>query len=402
MTDPTYNPQDVYGGAAGAAIRALIAPARYVQGPGVLDDLGRYLAPLRASRAALLLSAGGSGRFGDRIRTGLSRGGVDAQEVAFGGESSAEEVERIVALLRGTAGVDHVIAVGGGKCIDTGKMVAHRLGIPAVVCPSLASTDAPCSALSVVYSPEGVVAGVQFLPDSPALVAIDTAVVAEAPPRYLVAGMGDALATWYEARTCLANPEARSVLGARPTITAAAIGELCARTLYDHGEAAARDVARRAVTEDLERVVEANTLLSGVGFESGGIAAAHCVASGLTAIERVRTNYLHGEMVAIGLLTQLVLEGDLEEARRAAVFCATVGLPFRLEHVALSASDPAALSTVADAAMTVAFIHNEPFAVEPTLLAAAMREADALGATVAGEHGEAPYRALHGLSARPA
>jgi glycerol dehydrogenase len=246
------------------------------------------------------------------------------------------------------------------------------------------------------------VESVDFFPDSPALVAIDTGVVAEAPPRYLISGMGDALATWYEARTCLANPEARSVLGARPTITAAAIGELCARTLYAHGEAAVAAIARRAVTEDLERVVEANTLLSGVGFESGGIAAAHCVASGLTAIERVRSNYLHGEMVAIGLLTQLVLEGDAEEARRAAVFCAAVGLPFRLEHVALSAADQAALSTVADAAMAVGFIHNEPFEVDPTLLGAAMREADALGATVAGELGEASYRALHGPAARPA
>ncbi|HSM36734.1 MAG TPA: glycerol dehydrogenase, partial [Longimicrobiales bacterium] len=381
---------------------ALIAPARYVQGPGVLDDLGRYVSPLRVSRAALLLSPGGSTRFGGRIRKGLARTGVDALEVAFGGESSAAEVERIVGLLEGEAGIDHVITVGGGKCIDTGKMVAHRLGVPVVVCPSLASTDAPCSALSVVYSPDGVVESLAFFPDSPALVAIDTAVVAAAPLRYLVAGMGDALATWYEARACLANPEARSVLGARPTITAAAIGELCARTLYDHGEAAVAAITEPAVTEDLERVVEANTLLSGVGFESGGIAAAHCVASGLTAIERVRSNYLHGEMVAIGLLTQLVLEGDAEEARRAAVFCATVGLPFRLEHVALSASDQAALSTVAEAAMAIDFIHNEPVAVDAARLAAAMRDADALGATVAGEHGEAAYGVLHGAAPRPA
>ena len=399
MTDPTYTPHGVYGGDTGAAIRALIAPARYVQGPGVLDDLGRYLGPLRVSRAALLLSPGGSARFGGRLREGLSRAGVDALEVAFGGECSADEVERIVGVLDGAAGVDHVITVGGGKCIDAGKMVAHRLGVPVVVCPSLASTDAPCSALSVVYTPEGVVAAVEFFPDSPALVAIDTAVVAAAPPRYLVAGMGDALATWYEARTCLANPEARSVLGARPMITAAAIGELCAKTLYDHGEAAVAAIAERAVTEDLERVVEANTLLSGVGFESGGIAAAHCVASGLTAIERVRSNYMHGEMVAIGLLTQLVLEGDMEEARRAAVFCATVGLPFRLDHVGLAASDQAALSTVAEAAMGIDFIHNEPCPVDTALLAAAMREADALGVATGGEHGEAAYRALHPLSA---
>src|SRR5262249_30770675 len=163
----------------------------------------------------------------------------------------------------------------------------------------LRSNDAPCSAVSVMYTPAGVRAGVEFFPQSPTLVAIDTRLVAEAPVRYLVAGMGYAMATWYEARTCRQNPQARSVLGARPTLAASALGELCATTVFADGLAAVDAVQRREVTDALERIVEANTLLSGIGFESGGLAIAHAVAQGFTALPIVHQHYLHGEMVAM-------------------------------------------------------------------------------------------------------
>ena len=147
-----------------------------------------------------------------------------------------------------------------------------------------------------------------------ALVAIDTRIVAEAPVRFLVAGIEDAMATWYEARTCFDNPRARSVLGARPTLATSAIGKLCADTLFEYGLSAVEAVKRSEVNDALESIVEANTLLSGMGFESGGLAVAHSIAQGLTVVPEVHRNYMHGEMVAIGLLTQLVLEKNVDEA----------------------------------------------------------------------------------------
>jgi glycerol dehydrogenase len=389
-----YQPRDVFGG-DGSVPRALIAPARYVQGPGVLERLGRYLSLLPGSRAGLLLSPGGAARFGDRIGAALRAEGISASEVEFGGECSIEEIERIAAALGGAAPtVDYLVAVGGGKCIDAGRAAARRLGLPVAVCPSLASTDAPCAALSVIYSSRGVKQGVEFFPDSPALVAVDSEVVAQAPPRYLVAGMGDAMATWYEARTCVRNPDARSLLGGRPTIAAAALGELCAHTLFANGVAAAEAVRRGEVTEPLERVIEANTLLSGIGFESGGIAAAHSVVHGLTAIDAVRENHMHGEMVAIGLLTQLVLEGTPREARRVAAFCAAVGLPVHLGQISLSPDDGATLATVMEAAMTLPFVANEPFEVSAASLARAAADAHALGVEITRQRGDEAYRSL--------
>jgi glycerol dehydrogenase len=317
--------------------------------------------------------------------------------VVFQGECSQEEVERVVAILQATTPVvDCVVAVGGGKCIDAGKCVAYRLAVPVVICPSLASNDAPCSALSIIYTSAGVFTGVEFFPQSPALVAVDTVIVAEAPVRYLVAGMGDAMATWYEARTCYENPQGRSMVGARPTLAASALGELCAKTLFADGETAVQAVRRSEVTDALERIVEANTLLSGLGFESGGLAVAHSVAQGFTVIPTVHQHYLHGEMVAMGLLTQLMLESREEEAKKVAEFFAHVGLPVRLGQLSLSPQDKAQLAAVMEAAMMVPFVGNEPFAVTAKTLLAASLQAHRLGMDVAQRVGDSAYRALRG------
>lgn len=221
---------------------------------------------------------------------------------------------------------------------------------------------------------------------NPDLVLVDTRVVAEAPPRFLVAGMGDAPATVFEARMCVLG-QVRNLRGGASTRTAFALAELCDRTLLEDGVEALRSTTSSAVTPALERIVEANTLLSGLGFESAGLAAAHSVHNGLTAAPETRP-FLHGEKVAFGTLVQLVLEKQgraaIEEVFR---FCTAVGLPVTLAQVGLS--DPAPPRIEAIAARAVApgeSIHNEPFEVTQAMVSRAILEADALGrAWVASE-----------------
>ncbi len=395
-----YIPHAVFSteeGEAASVPRVLIAPQRYVQGDGVLDHLGRYLSIVPSERVAILIDKAGQQRDGARLLNSLNSAKIESEVVTFHGECSTEEVDRVVEVLQAMATpVDSVVAVGGGKCLDAGKCVAQRLAMPMVSVPTLASTDAPCSALSVMYTAEGVFSDVEFSPRSPALVAIDTRIVAEAPVRFLVAGIGDAMATWYEARTCFDNPRARSVLGARPTLATSAIGELCADTLFEYGLSAVEAVKRSEVNDALENIVEANTLLSGMGFESGGLAVAHSIAQGLTVVPEVHRNYMHGEMVAIGLLTQLVLEKSFDEARKVAGFFAKVGLPAHLGQISLSLSNEAQLGDVMKTAMMLPFVANEPFAVTTESLLTAAARAHELGLEVAQSAGDVPYRALHG------
>lgn len=359
----------------------------------MLDGIGRYLSLLQAERVALLMSQRVGRREGVRLLAGLQAAGIAAVPRTFNGECSLEEITAHVGALA-TQGVDCLIAAGGGKCIDTGKGVAFRLGIPVVVVPTLASNDAPCSALSVLYSPEGVSTGAEFYPHSPAFVVVDTDVIAAAPERYLVADMGDAMATWYEARACLLNPTAVTTVGARPTLASCAIGEVCAQTLFREGVAAAAAVAAHTVNDALETVVEANTLLSGLGFESGGLAAAHGVAQSYTAIARVHANYLHGEMVAMGTLAQLMMESRGDEAARVAEFFARVGLPVHLGQLGIDAGDRAALDTVVEGTLGFPFTHNMPQPVTAALVRAAVLDAHALGVAVAERDGDAAYRRM--------
>lgn len=382
--------------------RVLIAPGRYVQGPGVFGHLGRYLLPLDVKRPAVLASEGAHARDGSSIVAGLREAGLDPVAVTFGGESSVVEIERIAARLREAgAPVDGLIAVGGGKCLDTGKCVAWRLRVPFVSCPTIASNDSPCSALSVVYTPEGAFEAVEFFPDSPALVVVDTEVVARAPLRYLVAGMGDGLATWYEARTCFRNPSARSAVFARPTVASMTLGEACANTIREFGPGSIAAVKSGRVDEALERVVEANTLLSGIGFESGGVAAAHAIATGaFPALPAVHSSCLHGEMVAVGLLAQLVLEGELEEARDVAGFLAAVGLPVHLGQIGLDPErDADSIRAAAEMAAVAPFMDNETVEVTAGAVHAALLEAHDLGLEAAARKGDAAYRALHPVPA---
>lgn len=354
MPDP-YLPSDVFGALDGA--RVFASPGRYVQGPGLVDRIGDLVAPLEPRVVAVLASPGRIREAGDRLTQALAADHVTVLIAEFGGESSLEEIERQTAGLRSQS--PHLlIAFGGGKCIDTAKGVADRLGVPLVVVPSLASNDGPCSSSSVIYDRLGTFTGVEFYPISPALVVVDTELIANAPPRYLAAGMGDALATWYEADVAARNPVGVSTFGSRPTRAALAIAEECAATLFEHGVAAMRSAAKGTVDDSLEQVIEANTLLSGVGFESGGLAAAHGVGMAFTALPHVHHQYLHGEMVSFGLLTQLVLEQRDEEAERVADLLGEIGLPVTLAGLSVDRRDEESLATVARGAVDFPFTAN--------------------------------------------
>jgi glycerol dehydrogenase len=398
MDSSAYQPQQVFAPSDHEGLpapRVFIAPGRYVQGRGVLRAVGRYLTLVKVRRAALLMSSRGLGGDGVTLVASLREAGIEAVPRTFGGECSLEEIGTQVAALSADR-VDCLIAAGGGKCIDAGKAIAFRLGVPVVIAPTLASNDAPCSALSVLYTKAGIALGAEYYPDSPALVVVDTDVVAAAPERYLVAGMGDAMATWYEAHACLVNPAASTTVGARPTVASAAIGEVCARTLFAQGREAAAAVRAGIVDDALEAVVEANTLLSGLGFESGGLAAAHAVAQSYTGIPAVHAGYLHGEMVAMGTLAHLVMEERPDEARRVAEFFAAVGLPVHLGQLELDANDAGALDVVSEGALRFPFVHNMLRPVTAAVVRAAVLEAHALGHSVAKDVGDAAYRRLHG------
>lgn len=372
-------------------------PQRYVQGNGVIEHAGAYLVRLGLQRVAVLMSRRSHGAEGGRLLASLAAAGIGTEVCTFGGECSFEEIDHHVKALGSMeVAIDGLVAIGGGKCVDAGKAIAHRLKVPSVIVPSLASNDAPCAALSVIYTPEGITADAEIYDESPLLVLVDTGVIAQASERYLVAGMGDAMATWYEARACASQAEGVTVFGGRPTLAGGAIARLCAETLFESGIAAAADVRASRVTPAVEKIVEANTLLSGLGYESGGLAAAHAYAQGFTVLASVHRNYLHGEMVAIGTLAQLALEGAEGEAARVADLFLAVGLPVHLGHLGLSGDDESRLAPVVEGALAFPFLGNMPGDTSGPALMGALQSVEAAGRALVEARGDEAYRALHG------
>lgn len=361
--------------------RVFISPSKYVQGAGELDRLGEYT-KVYGKKALVIISAGGKKRFGERVEASLAAAGVGCAFDEFCGECSQAEIDRLVEVLKG-AGSDVVLGVGGGKIFDTAKAVAAAVDVPVVVVPTIAATDAPCSALSVIYTDEGQFQEYQFFKQNPNLVLMDTEVIAKSPVRLTVSGMGDALATYFEARACKRS-DAGTCAGGKVTSAAMALARLCYETLMSDGVKAKLALEAGACTESVEKVIEANTLLSGLGFESAGLAGAHAIHNGMTAMPETHAFY-HGEKVAFGTLTQLVLEnaGELYEVLD---FCVEVGLPVTFAQLGVAdASYERVLEVARLACADNDTLHNMPFEVTPEKVANAMLAADAYGRAALAE-----------------
>jgi Glycerol dehydrogenase and related enzymes len=305
----------------------------------------------------------------------------------FGGECSRIQINALKKAAKEES-CDCTIGLGGGKAIDTAKCVAE--GEALIIVPTIAATDAPTSHSAVIYTPEGAFEDYAYFKQSPSVVLIDTAVIAKAPVRFLVSGMGDALSTFFEARANLQSfkgVNAGLPCGVREgftkpavqTKTAYALASLCYQSLLEDGYKAKIACENKALTPALENIVETNILLSGLGFESGGLAAAHAIHDGLTVLEETH-KFFHGEKVAFGTLCQLVLENaDQEEIDTVLDFCLTVGLPVCLEDIGVKDIGDRLQKVAEKACIPEESIHNMPFPVTAQMVAAAIVAADKLG-----------------------
>ncbi|CAL1712116.1 unnamed protein product [Somion occarium] len=310
--------------------RLFQSPSKYIQGPSAIHNAAKYLqslgrAPLVACDKIVHEIAG------KELIEALEKANFKVTHAEFNGEASSQEVDRLRQLgLQYSS--DFVIGLGGGKTIDAAKAAANELKVPVAILPTTASTDAPCSALSVLYTPEGHFDRYTFFNTNPAIVLVDTSVIARAPYRFLAAGMGDAIATNVEARLC---KNSLNFGGGLPTEVSVAIGTKCEEILLKYGKQAYEANKAKVVTPAFEAVVEANTLLSGLGFESGGLAAAHAIHNGFTAIEALH-HLLHGEKVAFGTVAQLILVNATAATLDTYIsFMLSVDLPVTFEQLGI-------------------------------------------------------------------
>ncbi len=350
-----------------------VFPGKYIQGQGVLKDLPNLIG-LFGKKGLIIASPSAK----EKILPLYGNDMNSIQVERFNGECCEEELNRIANLIKKNK-IDVVIGMGGGKTIDTAKISADRAGIPVIIVPTIASTDAPCSGCAVTYTNEGVFKSVYYQKMNPSIVLVDMNVIAAAPVRFLVSGMGDALSTWFEARSC-ERTQSKNECGGLSTRAGLYLAKACYETLLKYGVQAMRDNEAHLVSPSLNYITEANILLSGIGFESSGLAAAHSIHNGLTALEETHSFY-HGEKVAFGVLAGLQLtNAPAEEVEVVFSFCEKVGLPTTFADIGIQNTSRDYLMKAAENACTPdSAIHHEEGKITPQKVLDAMIKANALG-----------------------
>lgn len=374
-------------------LKVFCSPTRYTQGPHATAQLGSEILNLGLNGPALIVAGRSAIRLlSETWAKTFADAGMPYQVFPFAGECTAAEIRRGCEAAR-NASAKVVIGAGGGKVLDTARAIASDLSLPVVNCPTIASSDAPCSALSVIYTEAGAVEELRIYRRNPDLVLVDTAVIAQSPARPLIAGMGDALATWFEAKACF-DSGAKNMRGGASTRSALALAKLCYKTLLADGLAAIEALHHQEPNDALERLVEANTLLSGLGFESSGLAAAHAIHNGLTTAAGTHS-YMHGEKVAFGLLAQLMLEAQPQSVvDEVLAFSNSVGLPTTFAEIGIGSPGNELLQQIAQrATIPIETIHNEPMPIAADQVIEAMRAADAAG--TAFRRSSATHSQLH-------
>ncbi|MGX4599974.1 glycerol dehydrogenase [Faecalimicrobium sp. JNUCC 81] len=367
--------------------KAFICPMKYVQGEDELLNLG-YFVKTYGESALLIAHPDDVERVKDKLDSTSEKFEIKFVESGFKGECSRQEVARLQKIAKEN-GCACTIGLGGGKAIDTAKCVAE--GDALIIVPTIAATDAPTSHSAVLYTPDGSFDDYAYFKQSPSVVLIDTTVIAKAPTRFLVSGMGDALSTYFEARATsnsYSNVNAGLPCGfregmcgeAKGTNTALALAKLCYETLLNDGLKAKVASDCNLVTQALENIIETNILLSGLGFESGGLAGAHAIHDGLTILEGTH-KYFHGEKVAFGTIAQLVLENAPEsEINEVLNFCLEIGLPVCLSDIGVdSITDEELMEVSKKACIPEESIYSMPFPISVEAVAAAIITADQLG-----------------------
>ncbi len=358
-------------------IKSIIFPHRYVQGPGAIRELPHLLKPIGES-IVVILDPGVKSLLNDDLLQILSDFNVYIYD--FCGESTEAEMRNCANIID-----EHlaqiVIGVGGGKAIDTAKGAVTFLNrkVYTIVLPTIVSSDAPCSKNAVVYSDDHRVLGDIHGLFNPDIILVDSQIVANAPTRFLSAGIGDGLATWLEAES-VKKTMLKNFTGYSGTTTAFAIAELCHKTLMKYGALAVQHVDQNLASPQLEEVIEAATLMSTIGFESGGLAAAHGYHQGLAELEETH-DFLHGEKVSLGICASLFLtHKDPEFIYEIYAFLHSVRLPICLKDLGITDASNENLMIAVDRMMQEGEItHNEPIKYEAKDYLTALKAADIYG-----------------------
>ncbi|CNJ45364.1 oxidoreductase [Yersinia aldovae] len=323
------------------AIRVQVGPANYFSFPGAIDKLSEFYPQAVLENALWIYGERALAAAIDYLPAEFNR--PQAVRASFSTHCS----ESTVADLVSAAGSDRqvVIGIGGGAVLDTAKVVARKLGLPVVAIPTIAATCAAWTPLSVWYNDAGQALNFEIFKDANHLVLAEPRIILRAPVEYLLAGIGDTLAKWYEAGVLSPQPETLSLTVRLGLQVALEIRNV----LLKQSEAALQAVKQGELTQDFldvaDAIIAGGGMVGGLGERYTRVAAAHAVHNGLTLLPQTE-HFLHGTKVAYGILVQTALLEQDEALQSLIVAFNQLGLPTHLAALNVDINDRAAIELV--------------------------------------------------------
>lgn len=293
---------------------------------------------------------------------------VDSQW--YGGEASMENVERLKGM-ETVKSADMIFAVGGGKAIDTCKVLAHSTERPFFTFPTIASTCASCTSLGIIYHPDGSLREYSFSKIPPNHIFIDPQIIADAPCKFLWAGIGDTMAKHYESTT-----SSRGRVTEHSDAMGITLSSMCATPMVRWGVKALADCNAHRVSDELTEVILGIIVSTGlvsnfvqVDYTTG---VAHAVYNGFTILPEIeKYHHLHGEIVAYGILILLLMDHRSDEFEKIYAFNKAMGLPTCLADMN-TAEDR--IPMVAEKALKGIDVRVYPYTVTKEMIIAAVHQ----------------------------
>lgn len=313
---------------------------------------------------------------GGLLNEAIAGSGLEIVDAVVFGEDCTYAVIEHWATYAVQCQADMIFGMGGGKALDTAKGVAEKAGIPVFTFPTIAATCAASTALSVVYHEDGNFDRFYFF-DRPARHCfIHLQVIAEAPSKYLRAGMGDTIGKYFECHFAARGDELAhsSALGRE-------ISNLCYEPLLKYGVKALRQCEAKAPDYELQQAVLAIIISTGLVsllvLDDYNCAIAHSVYYGLVLLPGFEEEYLHGDVVAYGVLVQLAVDGQKEEMHQVKSFLQELGIPSTLGEMQVKL-DREYLKDVLKETVEGPDMEHIPYKVTEDMIFAAMEEVERL------------------------
>ncbi|MBD8169678.1 oxidoreductase [Erwinia persicina] len=309
-------------------IQVVAGPANYYSHPGALQRLNDFYRQDQLSHAVWIFGECAIAAARPWLPDSFSLAGV--RHLPFGGHCTEQDIGTLATACGDDRQV--VIGVGGGALLDTAKALARRLNVPCVAVPTIAATCAAWTPLSVWYNAAGQASHYEVFKDANHLVLVEPEILLQAPVEYLLAGIGDTLAKWYEAVVLAPQPQNLPLTVRLGIDTAATVRDI----LLKQSATALEDQHQGVLSQDFRDVIDAiiagGGMVGGLGERYTRIAAAHSVHNGLTVLPQT-ARFLHGTKVAYGILVQCVLLSQIETARQLIAAYQRLNLPATLAEL---------------------------------------------------------------------